>query len=386
MMNRKYQQLITNKNMKIVFWWNIPCVGMINVLQSYCEEIDNSAVVVTGVLSSTRKSMGWDDKGKLFSSHIVLSDEEWDSKSLEILDKYKDRFHVFNGITYPPRMMHVINHAIKRNIKFCNMSEAYSNLSFGLKGLIKALYIKIYLPWLIRPIARHSSGVLCLSGSAPENLKQFERLGFSRNVIYPFGYYTNDNVSYSYRSLQDDKIHILCPGLLEKYKGVDLLIKALHIVTKHNITNFICHITGKGHQEGYLKSLVDKFNLEDYVVFEGVLNSNEYNELLSHIDILVAPGRVEPWGIRINEAIQRGNVVIVSNGLGAAELVSASKGGAVFQTNNVSNLASSIEYYLKNKDKLEEAKQNNLVYKHNISCQTKAQYLSNILRKIIPND
>lgn len=372
--------------MKIVFWWNIPCTGMINVLQSYCENIDNSAVVVTGVLSSTRKSMGWDDKGKLFSSHIVLGDEEWDSKSREILDKYKDRFHVFNGITYPSRMMRVINCAIEKNIRFCNMSEAYSNLSFGVKRLIKALYIKSYLPWLVRPIAYHSSGVLCLSGSAPENLKQFERLGFSRNKIYPFGYYTNEDALYNYCQLQDGKVHMLCPGLLEKYKGVDILIKALRIVVGRNIKNYVCHITGKGHQEPYLKSLVVKYNLEDYVIFEGVLDSKKYNELLSHIDILVAPGRVEPWGIRINEAIQRGNVVIVSNGLGAADLINESKGGAVFKSGDINDLASKICYYLTNKDQLSFAKQNNIDYKYHISCRYQADILFKILSQLTNNE
>lgn len=369
--------------MKTVFWWNIPCAGMIGVLKSYCEVIDNSAVVVTGILSASRKSMGWADKGKLFSSHIVLGDDEWNSRSQEILNRYSDRLHIFNGITHPPRMMRVINHAIEKGIKYCNMSEAYSNLSFGLKGLVKTMYIRYYLPRIVRPIAQHSSGILCLSGGASDNLKQFERLGFQRKSIFPFGYYTDEDASYRYQSANDGKIHILCPGLLEKYKGVDILIKALHIVANQGIQNYVCHITGKGRQEGYLKSLVAKFNLESYVIFEGVLDSNKYDELLSHIDILVAPGRVEPWGIRINEAIQRGNVVIVSDGLGAAELVKASKGGTVFKSGDINNLAIIIKQFLTNKAKMAEAKQNNLNYKNYISCRAEAQCLYSILRKIM---
>lgn len=365
--------------MKVVFWWNIPCAGMIHVLKSYSEDIDTSAIVVTGTLSNSRKSMGWDDKGKLFDSHIVLQDDEWENRSQEILEQYKDRLHVFNGITHPERMKRVINCAIGKNIIFCNMTEAYSNLSFGLRGLVKTLYIKLYLPRLVKPIARCSCGVLCLSGSAPNTLKQFERLGFTKSAIFPFGYYTNEDATYSYHSAQDGKIHMLCPGLLEKYKGVDILINALHLVTKQGIHNYVCHITGKGRQEAKLKTLTSKLGLEGTVVFEGVLDSHKYNELLSHIDILVAPGRVEPWGIRINEAIQRGNAVIVSSGLGAAELVQASKGGAVFKTGDVADLASKLYYFLSDKDKLLEAKLRNIAYKHHISCQEKALQLSSIL-------
>lgn len=368
--------------LKIVFWWNIPCVGMINVLKAYCEFMDNTAVVVTGTLSKSRKSMGWDDKGKLFSSHIVLDDDEWEGRSYEILDQYKDRLHVFNGITHPVRMMQVINLAIKKNIKFCNMCEAYSNLSYGLKGIIKTMYIKYYLPLLTRPIAQHSCGVLCLSGSSPDKLKQFERLGFTRNSIFPFGYYTEEDGNYQYHATDDGKMHILCPGLLEKYKGVDILIKALHIVTSQGINNYVCHITGKGYQEAYLKSLVTKYALGDNVIFEGVLDSCKYNELLAHIDILVAPGRTEPWGIRINEAIQRGNVVVVSNGLGAAELINTSQGGSVFRTGDIEDLALKMSYFLSNDDKLSEAKQKNIAYKHNISCLYQAEVLFGILNQM----
>ena len=368
--------------MKVVFWWNIPCAGMIHVLKSYSEGVDTSAIVVTGTLSNSRKSMGWDDKGKLFDSHIVLQDDEWESRGQEILEQYKDRLHVFNGITHPARMMRVINCAIENGIQFCNMTEAYSNLSFGLRGLVKTLYIKYYLPRLVKPIARHSSGVLCLSGSAQNNLKQFERLGFAKNAIFPFGYYTNEDTTYGYSPARDGKIHMLCPGLLERYKGVDILVNALHLVAKQGVHNYVCHITGKGSQEARLKSLTTKLGLDGSVIFEGVLDSNKYNDLLSHIDLLVAPGRVEPWGIRINEAIQRGNAVIVSDGLGAAELVQESKGGAVFRTGDAADLASKLCYFLSDNVRLLEAKRHNMNYRYHISCQKMASRLPNILKEM----
>lgn len=367
---------------KVVFWWNIPCAGMINVLKSYCEFVDNTAVVVTGSLSNSRKSMGWDDKGKLFSSHILLGDDEWEYRGREILRRYKDRLHVFNGITHPQRMRRMISYAIEGNIRFCNMSEAYSNLSFGWRRLVKSLYIGCYLPCMVRPIARQSCGVLCLSGGSQENLKQFERLGFSKKSIFPFGYYTDEDMSFIYKQAKDGKVHILCPGLLEKYKGVDILIKALHILQGQGIDNYVCHITGKGSQESLLKSLVIKFQLGNNVIFEGVLDSKHYNELLSFIDILVAPGRVEPWGIRINEAIQRGNAVVVSDGLGAAELIKVSKGGAVFKSGDVKSLAFKLKDLLVSRDNLNKAKQNNMNYKSNISCLQEAKVLSEIIGKL----
>lgn len=355
---------------------------MINVLKAYCEEIDYTAVVITGTLSSSRKAMGWDDKGKLFSTHVVLEDDEWQSKGVELLEQYKDRLHVFNGITHPARMSFIIRHAIGSGIKFCNMSEAYSNLQSGWRGLLKQLYLSLYLPCKVRPIARHSLGVLCLSGGAACNLRQFERLGFDRQRVFPYGYYTDEDEAYRYVKAADGKVHILCPGLLEKYKGVDILIKALDIVNKRGCGDYVCHITGKGSQELYLTSLVGKYGLENNVIFEGVLDAGSYADLLSHVDMLVAPGRVEPWGIRINEAIQRGNVVIVSDGLGAAELVRASGGGAVFKSGDCRDLADKIISFLNDADCLEQAKKRNQDYRPIISCSNQAKALSGIIESI----
>lgn len=366
---------------KIVFWWNIPCVGMIGVLQAYSEKIDSSTLVVTGTLSQSRKSMGWDDQGKLFQNHIVLKNNEWLEKGREILSRYSDRLHVFNGITHPARMLSLIRFAIDHNIDFCNMSEAYSNLKFGLGSVLKDLYLNLYLPTIIRPIAKRSKGIICLSGSAPANLRQFVNYGFDSKSIYPFGYYTDEDVDYKYKAAADGKVHILCPGLLEKYKGVDVLIKAIYLLKQKSINNFVCHITGKGSQEIPLKRMSEKLDVLDCVSFEGVLNSTQYKSLLSHIDILVAPGRVEPWGIRINEAIQRGNAVVVSDRIGASELIEESRGGSIFKSGNAEDLARSLCGYLCDKNKLSEAKANNLKFKHTISCE----YQANILSKIINN-
>ena len=135
---------------KIVFWWNIPCAGMINVLKKYAEKIDSSAIVITGELSESRKAMGWEDGGKLFDNHIILSDKEWSFKGEAIIDQYNDRMHVFNGITYTPRMRHLIEYAIARNVAYCNMSEAYFNLEKGWKRILKTIFMATILPERLR--------------------------------------------------------------------------------------------------------------------------------------------------------------------------------------------------------------------------------------------
>ena len=229
---------------KTVFWWNIPCAGMIGVLKEYAEHVDNDTIVITGQLSNSRKAMGWNDDGKLFKNHIILSDEEWHEKGKSILDKYPERLHVFNGITHPSRMQDLIEYAIASGIMIANMSEAYFNLESGIRRYLKKVFMCTLLPLKVRRIAKFSSAAICLSGGSHRDINQLQRFGFNR--VYKFGYYTDIKVDDITKDSSNEIVHILCPGLIEHYKGVDILVKALEILNKSGIKNFKCHITGKG--------------------------------------------------------------------------------------------------------------------------------------------
>lgn len=362
---------------KTVFWWNIPCAGMIGVLKAYADQIDSETIVITGQLSKSRKAMGWDDNGKLFKNHIILTDDEWIEKGKSLLDKYPDRLHVFNGITHPPRMQALIEYAIASKILFSNMSEAYFNLESGIRKILKGIFMHTLLPFRVKRIARYSQAAICLSGGSKRDINQLKSFGFKR--AYEFGYFTDIAAEEIKAHKSDGLVHILCPGLIEHYKGVDILIKALANVKHSGIKNFKCHITGKGKQQKKVEGLITKLGLTDYVIMEGVLDSKQYQDLLSKIDMLVAPGRVEPWGIRINEAIQRGNVVVVSDGLGANCLIKESNGGAVFESGNPKDLADKMISYLSDAQKLADAKRANIKYMDHISCRSQAKRLYQII-------
>ncbi len=367
--------------MKTMFWWNIPCQGMINVLKAYAEEVDTTTLVVTGELSASRKAMGWKDNGKLFNNHIILSEKEWGDYAFQLLNKYKDRLHVFNGITYTPRMKRLIDYAILNNIAFCNMSEAYFNLEKGFRKMLKSLFISTVLPSKVRTVSLNSRGVICLSGGSDRDMAQFNNFGFKK--VFPFGYFTDIKTLPTQVATNDNKVHIICPGLLEYYKGVDILIHALSILDMQGIQNFCCHITGNGEEKKSLIKLCDRLNLNNKVIFEGVLDADRYNCLLNKIDILVAPGRIEPWGIRINEAIQRGNVVLVSDGIGANQLIRESQGGAVFKSGSAKDLADKLKLFLLSSKELNTAKRKNIEYSKSISSIAQAKRLKLYINEML---
>lgn len=371
--------------MKTVFWWNIPCAGMIDVLRHYHEDIEPGSLVITGTLSRSRKAMGWTDVKELFPGHLIIDDDKWGTEGKRLLRENADALHVFNGITHPARMRAIIHEAARNGIRFCNMTEAYFNLQTGLRSVLKEIYIGVVLPLRTRRIASRSLGVICLSGNSERDRRQLRRLGFANRDIYPFGYYTAEKEDFSSHQNTDGKIHLLCPGLLEPYKGVDLLIKALKIVAERFPERFICHITGDGSCRKALEHQIEKLGLTECVILEGVLPENRYREILSSIDILVAPGRVEPWGIRVNEAIQRCQGVIVSDGLGASNLIRESGGGALFPSGNVEKLAECLTNLIGDPLALVKAKDANMKHRSKISTAHQAQVLNNILSDLRHN-
>lgn len=374
-----------NEKKHIVVWWDSPCKGMISVLDELSQIWGNDYChVITGDTGEHRRNMGWSDVGACFKNHLIIRrDEEWRCKTLEEFFKYADAIHIFNGITRPI-FMHLIKEAQKRSIKHLFMTEAYSNLMSGWKKYIKALYMRWVLPFKVRPYAKHSMGVICLSGKRDFELNQFEQLGFPRTRIFPFGYWTKSR-PHKQVSNAIERVYFLCPGVLEKYKGVDLLLHAIAKLKKINPNaSFSVNITGNGSQEIALKMLAKQLSITEEVIFHGALPEYDFQKLINNTDVLIAPGRFEPWGIRINEAIQRGEAVICSDGLGAAYLVSEFDGGIVFPSGNVNALANAMNELI-NSERLAKAKENNILHAEEISPKKKARQLYEYLQYLVQN-
>jgi glycosyltransferase involved in cell wall biosynthesis len=366
--------------MNIVFWWPIPCEGIVNVFVEYSKIHSGETVIVTGKLSSHRRSMGWQENKKLMSSHIILQEKNFLEQSFLLLEKYNKYYHVFCGVTYP-KMDKLIHQAIKMNLIFCNMSESYCNFDYSIKRPLKILYHKVILPFLHKKVAVHSKGIFCLSGSSMKELKKMEHCGWGKSQIIPFGYYTEEKKYDNSKNEICAKVQIICPGLLERYKGVHILLKAIRILSQKNITQFHCHITGLGSQQSRLKRIASKFNVEEYVTFHGVIEYDKYDELYKTIDLLIAPGIIEPWGIRVNEAIQRGIAVIVSDGLGASELVNT-EGGRIFKSKDYLQLSNYMSEYILDRELLKNAKNYNIVSRSKIRPSVIATQLQFYLKQI----
>jgi len=110
--------------------------------------------------------------------------------------------------------------------------------------------------------------------------------------------------------LENKTLNLLYVGRLTRYKGPEILIKAVKDLKE---TDFILNILGEGEEESHLKNLVDEFDLRNKVVFHGFRNSEEVKEIYSRASIFCAPAITESIGIVYFEAMASGLPIIAIN-------------------------------------------------------------------------
>lgn len=137
------------------------------------------------------------------------------------------------------------------------------------------------------------------------------------------------------------KVQLLYVGQLIKRKGVERLLSAIDICKSNNI-DIKLDIVG----EGPLKLKIQN-EYPDNVKFLGNLNSDELVEQYERYDALVLLSMWEPWGIVINEALLRGTPCIVSENVGAKDLINYKNGLIVPDSLDDFQLAEQIQTFSK---------------------------------------
>jgi glycosyltransferase involved in cell wall biosynthesis len=96
---------------------------------------------------------------------------------------------------------------------------------------------------------------------------------------------------------------------------------------------------GDGEERAHLERRARELKL-DSIRFIGFRNQSELPSLYDLCDVFVLPSDHEPWGLVVNEAMNAGKPVIVSDRVGAGpDLVEDGINGAVFSTRDTASLA-----------------------------------------------
>jgi glycogen(starch) synthase len=131
---------------------------------------------------------------------------------------------------------------------------------------------------------------------------------------------------------------VLFVGRLVPQKGVEYLIRAVPLITRHhNNAKFV--IAGDGWSRSHLESITASVAGRDRVRFPGFISDSDRVELLMSADALVIPSVYEPFGIVALEGMAAGVPIIASNVGGLSEIVEHDKTGVHAYIENPESIA-----------------------------------------------
>lgn len=146
---------------------------------------------------------------------------------------------------------------------------------------------------------------------------------------------------------------ILFVGVLEKIKGVDVLLKALPLI-KQTIPDIQLYILGKGSQETELKKMVRNLRLEDNVKFMGYVSGTKKFSFYKSVDLFVLPSVYETFGIVLLEAMACGKAIVASRVGGIPAIVDDGMTGLLFESGNENDLAKKVICLLQDTEQREK--------------------------------
>ena len=134
--------------------------------------------------------------------------------------------------------------------------------------------------------------------------------------------------------IKDDERIVLFVGQLKSFKGLDILLVALHDVLKHVRCKLV--IVGTGPDYGRLGRLGIRLGIRDNIVFAGYVTDASLSAFYHLCDVYVLPSvlRRENFGMTILEAMAAGKPVIASQLPGPDELVEHAISGLLVRPGN----------------------------------------------------
>lgn len=138
-------------------------------------------------------------------------------------------------------------------------------------------------------------------------------------------------------------------GRLKRYKSVDHVVRAFHIV-RQRIPKAQLQIIGRGGDLTMLEKLVQTLQLEESVTFRGWVSGSEKVDLLSNAHVAVNPSVKEGWGITNIEANACGTPVISADVPGLRDSVKSGVSGLLYPYADIDCLANNMYQVLTDYD------------------------------------
>jgi len=120
--------------------------------------------------------------------------------------------------------------------------------------------------------------------------------------------------------IKDDEILLLLVSRLTEEKNIEFLFESVFKILRNNAnTKFL--IAGEGRLAPKLKKLARKNNLDDRIIFKGIVPKEELKNYYAAGDIFVYASKSETQGMIISEAMYSGLPIVAVDAPGVCDLV-----------------------------------------------------------------
>ena len=367
--------------MKIVVWQNVLTehqVHTLRALQAYCKS-PIEFVIGTRRHLSAREAQGWTACDYTGLSMHELPPKNWWGFARMILHLYPDAIHIFGGFWENKRMLLALLRAQTLGIKTGFITEPYADAPVSYLGNHPRLsdWLKAY----IRPIAYQIGGWLIARSQSPvfaistKAVKQFKKIGFKTNYIFPFGYFipqATEQLKPQMGSASLPRLlHLVFIGSLINRKGISVLAEAV-IKLNSNGLIAILDLYGSGDPSAFTSK-------SEHIKFKGLIPFGEAQSIIAAYDILILPSLHDGWGVVVNEALLQGVPVIASDAVGACTLIEVSGAGAIFPSGNSDKLNHILSEVAQSSSKLNTWRKAALNFRHMIAPEIAGKYMYDCL-------
>lgn len=196
-------------------------------------------------------------------------------------------------------------------------------------------FYKLYLAKINRLVLTSNHNVQLINKTAQSKIRVMQ-IG-STHIVAP----------QNGRNVNSTMIQLYWGGILERWKGLELLLRSL--ITVKN--EFHLSVTGKGKDEYYFRELTKKLGLDSKISFHGWLENEELNILKQKTNLFIFTSLRETTGSILLEMMGRGKACVVLNIGGPSEICNNGNSVKIDVKNIVqviSDLSKAIDFLIEN--------------------------------------
>lgn len=253
---------------------------------------------------------------------------EFDYKILRgsIIKKIRTALSVVQSIDYDELILGGWDHPVlwalafrfpKCKNAFFIESSYFESRTNGIKGFIKSLYVK-----------RLSK--IYASGKSQRRIT--DNLGFKGETVITKGVGVFNFIPQPIYKSKTEVKNYFYVGRFVEVKNLKFLISVFNELPQYNL-----YLAGFGEQEQELRRLA-----KENVHFLGAIENKKLHTFYQQMDVFVLPSQSEAWGLVVEEALNNGIPVIVSDRVGCAEEIINNSNGLIFHYNDKKEFVAAI--------------------------------------------